>query len=155
MPATKRRPPAVARRFGYLVAVVVTAAMYYLVNAWPGWEELPFLTGDTRDVLGLVNVSLLIGIVANLVYVAYDPPWFRALGDLATTGVGLAVLVRVWQVYPFDFSGYTANWDAIVRTVLVVAIVASVIGIITQLVLLVRHAVAGGVHAGGGGEVLR
>jgi hypothetical protein len=54
---------------------------------------VPFLTSDTADVLGLLNFSLLLGIAVNLLYVVRDPRWLTALGDLVTTGVGLAVLV--------------------------------------------------------------
>jgi Ca2+-transporting ATPase len=65
---------------------------------------MPFLTSDTGQVLWLVNLSLTAGIPVNVVYLAYDPPWVRSLGDLATTGIGPAVAIRVWQVFPFDLS---------------------------------------------------
>jgi hypothetical protein len=42
----------------------------------------------------------------------------------------LAVLVRVWQVFPFDFGGSSVDWPMIVRTALVFAIVGTVIGVV-------------------------
>jgi hypothetical protein len=155
MPVNARRPPPAARRFGYLIAAAVTAAMLYLIDVWPGWQELPFLTDDTKQVLWLVNVSLVASISANVVYVAYDPAWLKSLGDLVTTGIGLTVLARLWQVFPFDFSGYSFNWDALARFVLVVAIVGSIIGILVQFVSLVRLAIDGGARAGRRGAMGR
>lgn len=137
---TEQRRPAVAtRRVGYVAAVVVNAFMLYAVNVWPGWDALPFLTEDTRDVLGLVNASMLVGLAANAVYLLRDPPWLRALGDVVTTSVGLAALVRIWQVFPLDFGDSTFDWALVAHVLLGVAIVGSVIGIVAGLVSLVRN----------------
>jgi hypothetical protein len=153
MPVNVRRPSVSARRFGYILAATITAAMFYIINVWPGWHEVPFLTDDTGQVLWLVNASLVASIAANVVYAAYDPPWLKSLGDLVTTGIGLAVLVRVWQVFPFDFSSYSVNWGVLARFLLVVAIVGSIIGITVQVVSLIRLAIDGGAGAGRRGEV--
>ena len=96
---------------------------------------MPVLTADTARVLGLVNLSLAVGIAANVLYVMYDARWSRSFGDLVTIGLGLAVLVRVWQVFPFDFPG-SFNWPLLVPTVLVVAIVGSVLGILVDVIAL-------------------
>jgi hypothetical protein len=136
--APVRRPSVAVRRFGYLIAAAVNAALLYVVNVWPGWQALPFLTEDTGQVLVLVNLSLVVGVVANVVYLTYDAPWWKSLGDLVTTGVGMAVLVRVWQVFPFDFDGASFNWALLVRVVLVVALVGAAIGVVAQFLSLAR-----------------
>lgn len=132
--ATRPRPTVGARRFGYVVAVLVNAAMLYAVNRWPGWEVLPFLTAEMVLVLGLVNASIVVNLAANLVYLVRDPRWLRALGDLLTTAVGLVALVRMWQVFPFDFSGDWAGWTLVVRILLGLGIVGSAIGLVTACV---------------------
>jgi len=96
---------------------------------------MPFLTSDTGQVLWLVNLSLAAGIAANAVYLAYDPPWVRSLGDLATTGIGLATAIRLWQVFPFALS---SGWSIAVRVLLVVAIAGSCIALVVQIVSLAR-----------------
>jgi hypothetical protein len=144
----KRRPPVAVRRLGYVIAVTVNAAMLYVVNVWPSWHEVPFLTPQTVDVLGIVNVSIVVGVVANVVYLAYDPRWLRSVGEIVTTGFGLAALMRVWQVFPFDFSGQSFDWAVLTRWVLGVAIFGSVVGIIVQLATLVRLAGGGRVDDG-------
>src|SRR3954467_4855602 len=98
----RARPSVAARRFGYLVGAAVNALLLYLANVRPGWHVVPFLTEDFAQVLVWVNASLLAGVVTNLVYLAHDSRWLTSLGGLVTTGIGLAALVRILQVFPFD-----------------------------------------------------
>ncbi len=135
---TRERRPVAARRVGYAVAVLVNAALLFAVNGWPGWEALPFLTQDTTLVLGLVNASILVSLAANAVYLLHDPPWLRALGDVVTTSVGLAALVRIWQVFPLDFGDSSFDWALVAHVLLGVALVGSVIGILVSLTSFVR-----------------
>jgi hypothetical protein len=135
--APARRPAVAARRAGYVVAVALTAAFWFLLNVSPGWQIVPFLTDDAARVITLVNLSLGVGIVANLVYLVYDPPWFKSLGDLVTTAVGLAVLVRLWQVFPFAFTG-SFDWSLVAHVTLIVAIAGSIVGIVVNLVGFLR-----------------
>jgi hypothetical protein len=148
--APTRRGSVATRRVGYVIAALFNATLLYLVNVWPGWRAVSFLTQDTRQVLGLVNLSLAVGLVANLVYLAKDGPRLKALGDLVTTGIGLVVMVRIWQVFPFDFAGWSTDWSGLVRVLLAVGIVGSVIGIAVQLISLVRQLANGGAHPGSG-----
>ena len=119
-----------ARRFGYLVAVLVNAAMLYAVNRWPGWQEVPFLTADTELVIELVNATIVVNLVANLVYLVRDPRWLKAIGDVATTAVGLATMIRIWKVFPLDVSDRA---ELLIRALLVVGIVGSAIGIVAAI----------------------
>jgi hypothetical protein len=135
---TPTRPPAATRRVGHLAGVLVTAVMFYLVNVSPGWEAVPFLTADTERVLGLVNASLLAGVLAGLVYTLTDPAWVRAAGGLVTTAIGVAALVRLWQVFPFDFSDASIDWAPWMRAAIVLGLVGSAIGVIANVVTLVR-----------------
>jgi hypothetical protein len=148
--APVRRPPVAARRVGYVIAAALTAAFWFLVNVSPGWQALPFLTEDALRVVPLINVSLVVSLVANLLYVAYDPPWFRALGDVVTTGFGLAVLIGIWQVFPFRFTG-SFDWSVPVRVLLFLAIAGSIVGIVVNFVAFSR-AVPHPPGTGTGGE---
>lgn len=138
--AARRRPPVAARRAGYVVSVLVNIALLYVVNGWPGWEAVPFLTQDTQQVMGLVNASIVASLLANVVYLFYDAPWLRSLGDLATTTIGLAALISIWNVFPFDFGSSSFDWALLVRLGLVVGILGSAIGIIVQLASLMGRA---------------
>ena len=140
LPTAARRPSAAARRVGYLVGIVVDAALLFVLNGQPGWQALPFLTSDTSQVIGLVNLSLAVSLAVNAVYLFYDPPWLKSLGDLITAGIGLAVAIRIWQVFPFTFQGSAAWWSTAVHVLLALAIVGSAITIVVQVVSLARRA---------------
>jgi len=139
--APVRRPRPAARRVGYLVVIVVNAALLFVLNGQPGWQALPFLTSATSQVLGLVNLSLAVGLGVNLVYLAYDPPWLKSVGDLLIAGIGLAVAIRLWQVFPFAFHGSWAWCATAVRVLLIVGIAGCGISIVVQAVSLGRLAV--------------
>ncbi|WP_402469002.1 hypothetical protein [Isoptericola aurantiacus] len=126
-----------ARRVGYLFAVGANLVILLLIHAWPGWEAVPFLTARTVEVLPAVDAAIVVGLVADLVYVVADPPRLRALGDIVVTAVGLVAIATVWGVFPFAFPGHTFDWELLVRILLVVAAVGSGIGIIVALVRLV------------------
>ncbi len=130
-----RRPSAGARRAGYGLAILFSTVLLVILNGSPGWQAIPFLTSDTAQVLWLVNICLAAGIAANLVYLAYDAPWLKSLGDLATTGIGLATAIRIWQVFPFDLS---SGWSTAVQALLVVAIAGSCVALVVQIVSLAR-----------------
>jgi hypothetical protein len=136
MTATRR--PAAAHRLGYGFGIVAGIVGLVLVNVWPGWESVSFLTSDTTEVLGLVNASLFAGVVANFAYLVHDEPWLVALGGVVTTGIGLAALIRIVQVFPVDFSGWDFDGTALVRILLILAIVGSAIGIVIQLAAVAR-----------------
>jgi hypothetical protein len=131
------RPPIAARRVGYLVAIGLNAAVLWLANVAPGWDALPFLTPETDLVMPFVNASLVAGVAANAVYMAADPRWLKALGDLVTTTVGIVAMVQIWQVFPFDFGDAAFDWALLVRWVLGIGIAGSAIGILVNLVSLV------------------
>jgi hypothetical protein len=140
-----RRPSAGVRRAGYCVAIAFGVAFLVVVNGWPGWQAMPFLTSEADQVLWLVNFSAAAGIAANVVYLAYDPPWLKSLGDMVTTGIGLAAAIRVWQVFPFDLS---SGWSTAVRVLLVIAIAGSCIALVVQIVTLARWFTGQTSHSG-------
>ena len=155
-PAAAQQPSAGAdrsrptgRRAGYVAAIVVNAALLFVLNVQPGWQALPFLTSATDQVLGLVNLSLAAGLAVNLVYLAHDPPWVKSLGDLLTAAIGLAVTIRVWQVFPFAFHGSWAWCATAVRVLLIIGIAGCGISIVVQAVSLARFAL----HAAQGGHM--
>jgi len=122
-------------RAGHAVAVVVNLALLYVINIWPGWDAVPFLTPSTTQVIGLVNASLWVSAIAETSYVVTTSTWWRALGDAVTTGVGLAATVRVWQVFPFDLS---SGWEIAARVFLGIAFVGGVVGIVAAIARFVR-----------------
>jgi hypothetical protein len=130
-------PSRVGRRVGYAIGALVNVALLVALNVWPGWDEVPFLTADFEQVLGLINLSLAVGFLTSVANVALDSFGAKALGDLATNVIGLVVSVRLLQVFPFDFSG-GFDWSWIVRFLLVLGVIGSLFGAGAAVVRLLR-----------------
>lgn len=140
---TTSSTPSTPRRVGYAVAVVVNAALAWIVNIWPGWEAVPFLTADTAEVIPLVNASLLVGVAANIVFLVRDPAWLRALVTLVTTGISVAVMARLLALFPFDFGDDAATWDLIAEVLLIFLLIVTALAAVVQLVQFLRLLVLG------------
>jgi hypothetical protein len=63
----------------------------------------------------------------------------RALGDVFTASIGLAAMLQVWTVFPFDFGDTTVPWDLLTRMLIVIAIAGSAIAILVQAIVFVRE----------------
>ncbi|BCJ49059.1 hypothetical protein Asp14428_05340 [Actinoplanes sp. NBRC 14428] len=87
-------------------------------------------------VLPLLNASLLIGVAVDLVQIVHDPRWTVALGGIVTTAVGIAVLARLWEVFPFAFTDPSTDWAMVVRVVLAVGLIGSAAGLLAHTISL-------------------
>ena len=128
----------VGRRIGYSVAILVNLALLVLVNVWPGWQAVPFLTPETAEVVPYVNASILVSVLVNIVFLFTDSARVKALGDLMT---GAASFVATWvllAVFPFDFSPYAFPWEFLAWGILILALLGTGIGMVVNLVRLVR-----------------
>jgi hypothetical protein len=134
---TTKRPSVAARRAGYVISVLINAALLFGINVWPGWDVLPFLTNDFTQVVTWVNASIVVSLALNVLYMFRDTKRVKALGDTVSLAVALAVSVLMWQVFPFDFGDSTFGWALVFRIVLGLAIVGTGIAIIVNLVSLV------------------
>lgn len=143
-PATGRSPGSTGRRLGYLVGALVNLVLLFLVNRWPGWQAVPFLTDEAADLIPLLNAALWFGVGSNLVLAAWSPPWLRALVDLVSTSFSLAVLLRLARTMPFDFAGTTVDWTPWVQFGLWFLVAASGIALLVQLVRFLRALVLPG-----------
>lgn len=135
----RQRPPRSARRAGYLIGALLNGALLWLVNVSPGWQAVPFLTQEFDGVLPLVNLSIGVGLAANLVYVLSDPPWLRAMGEAIVPAVGLVPLVALWRTFPFAFEGQSFDWELVARILLALGIVGSAIAIVVAVVALLSR----------------
>lgn len=127
-----------APRTGYFVAALVDVVLLMLINVSPGWRIVPFLTEQAGDVVRVVDIGLAVGIVVNLVCLVVPRRRIALLGDVVTTTVALAVLWRMWVVFPFDFDDLSVDWATIARIALPMVGVAVFIALVVQAVALAR-----------------
>ena len=128
----------VPKRAGYTMAILVNLVLLSVANNLLAWNLLPFLTGEFARVLWLVDISLLATIVVNLAHVWYDPAWFKSLCQIGLGWISMLVAIRMFQVFPFDFSAYEFDWERVARIVIVLTMVAIGIGIFVEVVKLAR-----------------
>lgn len=131
-------------RIGYAIAVVANLVLLFVANNLLAWGWIPFLTDDFEQLLPIVSLSLLVGAGANFAFVFYNALWFRSVGQIVQNVVGLFLIVATLKVFPFDFSPYRVNWVAIIRVVLILSCAAVAIGLIAEVVKLVRALVPAG-----------
>lgn len=124
------------RRVGYGVAVVINVAMLIAVQYVYDWGWLPFLTVEFNEVVPWISLSLMASILANLVYQFNDAPLPKSTGQILVNLISIVVSYQIFQIFPFDFSGYDFNWAIVVRIVLILAMVGAAIGTLTEAVNL-------------------
>ena len=121
-----------------MVAIIVNLLVYGFINTWPGWDSFDFVTADAADVVPLVNLSIGVSILANIVYLVVDAPRVKAIGEMVVSAVAMVVSVIVLSVFPFDFSAYTFPWELLTRVVLVIAVIGSGISVLVNLYRAIR-----------------
>ena len=139
-----RGPSRGAKRGGNLVSIIINGVLLYLINAHPGWYAAPFLTPSAAHVVGLVNLTLAAGIVANIVYLIAEPRWLRAIGDVATLTIAVVTTVRILQVFPFVFHGSWAFMTVLAPVLLILGIAGASIGILYSVAVLIGLAAKAG-----------
>jgi hypothetical protein len=127
------------KRFGYAIAVVVNLVMLVVVQNILEWGWLPFLTEEFADVVPWISLSLVVSIVANLIYQFNDTAPVKSTGQILVNLVSIGVTYVILQVFPFDFTGYGFDWAIVVRIVLILAIVGSGIGVLTEATRLISR----------------
>ena len=116
--AARRRRRRSDGRGGYLFGAVVYLLLLFGVNSWPGWESIPYVTDAAASVLWLVNLSLSLGLLAQLACAVDDSARVRALGVYCVALVNIALIASLLQVFPFDFGDVDPAWTTATRLVL-------------------------------------
>jgi hypothetical protein len=139
-PTCTRRPaaaPPAGRRFGYLVSAAINGVALWIVGHLLAWGWPPFLTPAFDDLLPYLQVSLVATIVVDLLWAWRDPAWWRHTAQIGLNLIGLVVVVRSWQIFPFDLSD---GWETLARVLLGVAFVGLIAATVAEIVELVRGA---------------
>jgi hypothetical protein len=130
--------PSSVLRVGYLTTILVNVAMLVIANNLLSWGWAPFLTQDFNQLLWILNISFLATIVVNSIYLGYEEPWFKSATQIGLSSISMAVAIRTYQVFPFDFSGYEFHWEPLARFVIVLTMVAVGLAILSEAAKLVQ-----------------
>ncbi len=128
----------------YVGAVVGNLVALLFVNTVLLWRQYTqgVILESWADILWAANLSLLVQIVGNLVLCLYRPAWFSAFLRTVFAATGLLSVIVFYLVLPLDFSVLVGEWlNTLLRVVLLVGMVGAVIGLVVELVRLIRTAV--------------
>jgi hypothetical protein len=142
---TVHRPaPAAARsghrRVGYVVAIVVNVLGLYIAHHLLDWGWPAFLTEQYSQLLPIITLSITATILANVAFLICDAGWLRSFGHAVTAAIGFVVALRTYQIFPFDFSGYTHDWSGLARVLLVLAMLGAAIGCLVETIQFLTSA---------------
>lgn len=131
--ATIPRPLAdLGRRFGYAVAAGINAVLYFIVSNIVEWQWPGFITSDFDRVDEIILVSVVAGVVANVTYIWNDTMPLKAFMEASLNTISLVATIRLWQVFPFDFSENSFDWSWVARFVLVVAMFGTGVSLVVN-----------------------
>lgn len=122
------------RRVGYIVAIIFNIIALYVFNNLMNWG-VPFLTSRYSGVLWAIDLSLGASIIANVLFLVFDYPWMRHLGQLILIPLSTLALFIIWAIFPFTFSA--ESWAFWVKVSLIIIMVFSAIGFIVEFFKLI------------------
>ena len=146
---------------GHIAIIVVTVANLIIITsfheyiAWytrepdGGFTRLPVLTDAYFNWLPIPVLVSILAIVAYSVMIIYDRYWFRTIAQVVVQIVGIAVVLSLLSIFPFDFSAIPdATVVDVAPTVVTVflifmAVVYGVSALVMFVRLVIRYAVKG------------
>jgi uncharacterized membrane protein len=114
---------------------------WYQTEAGGGVTRLPLLTSDYFSWLPVLVTALAISIAAHILLIIYDRYRLRGITHVILNAIGVAVIVKLIAVFPFDFSVIpnpaTADIVPVAVTIgLVIVAVGLGIGALVRLIKL-------------------
>lgn len=128
------------QRIGYGSTILVDLLLLWIVDNLLDWDILPFLTAEFGQVSRLIVFSLVVSMVAHASLLVSERPRSGSVEQAVLAGVNLWVAVQVLRVFPFDFSRYDFDWDVVVRILLFLAILGTIVDLVSSLSRLARLA---------------
>lgn len=133
--------PSGAMRAGYILTIVINGLLIYVVQNLVEWDWLPFLTEDFNDAVPAIVWSMIATIVVSTVYLFTRARGVKILGEFVLAAFGFWATMRLYLVWPFDFTVYPDfDWDFIARLVLGLAVFGTGVALLANFVRLFRLA---------------
>jgi hypothetical protein len=121
-------------RASFTVAIIFNLIFIYIVNQIPYWD-ISFITSAWSEVLWILNLSLVVTIIGNLLFLFYHPQWFRSLSQIIISVFAFWAIRALYTVFPFSFS--QSSLDLVAWFILIILMVGVAISILVEVVKLV------------------
>ncbi|MGZ7119187.1 MAG: hypothetical protein ACXVH2_05730 [Methanobacterium sp.] len=114
----------------YITAIIFGLIFLYIANNLLNWN-IYFITGALNQVLWIINLSIIVTIIGNILLLAYSPQWFRHVIKIIINIISLISIYFVYIVFPFNFYNSFINWG--VSIFLILIMIGIVIAIIVEV----------------------
>lgn len=112
------------------------------VNGVTTWTRYPFITDAFQSWLPIVTVALAISIVGNIILIINDRRMARDIVNIVMNLFGIAAVVSLLVIFPFDFTVFPNNdlsniLNPTVTVVLVLITIGLAIGTLVRFIKLI------------------
>ncbi len=116
------------------------------VNGITTWTRQPLFTEDINLWLPILTTTLILTIIGHIILIIFDRYTLREIVFIILNAFGLATVLTLLSVYPFDFSVIpnTTAADAVYSGVIILLIIISIgisIGMLVRFIKLIIHTV--------------
>lgn len=119
---------------GFIASIIINLIFLYIVNNILSWN-LSFIAPSFQDVLWIFNLSISANIIANIIFIAYHPGWFRSIIQIILNILGFMVCYYLFTIFPFIFS--QAAYTIVLQMLLLLGMAGAVIACLVEIARLI------------------
>jgi hypothetical protein len=122
------------RWYNYAFSIVINLILLYIVNNLIYWN-LSFISTTFSDVLWALNLTLVVTIIANVMFILYHKSWFKHATKIIVNITALIAAYTVLIVFPFIIN---QTFIALgLKILFILAVIAAFVAIIVEIIRLV------------------
>jgi len=123
-------------------SIIASIIFYVLINTL--YDNFSFIkTNDFRSILLVINISIFINIVLNILLIIIRRKWYKSLMTIANNAFSFINTLLFLVVFPFDFTGHWNFLDTVLKVVFVVALFGIVVSTILESIRFVKYSLQG------------
>lgn len=111
------------RRLTYGVVAAVAFGLFLVLNFWPGWQAMPFLTNGMVLTIGSIDLVLWAIIAFHVAYFFSDRPGLHVFAHLVIAFLAMFAFTRLLRTMPFALA--SGVWPGVVHWLLVLGAVVA------------------------------
>jgi hypothetical protein len=119
------------KRSEYIFAVSANLIILYIANNLLNWN-LSFISASFSQVLWAINLTIGITILGNILFLIYNPPWFRHLMKAVMNFFAFIATYIFYIIFPLSFSQFYIVFAF--KFALIVAMIILILSIAFELV---------------------
>jgi len=93
------------KRLEYIIVIFVNLLLLYIVNNILNWD-LSFISPTFTQVIWAFNLAIGVSILGNILFIMYDPKWFRHSMITVVNFFRLIAVYTFYKVFPLVINHY-------------------------------------------------